>query len=240
MWATSFSVVQNTTFGWSPPGMRRRLPRNSYPSITGMFQSKRMASGNPRLHTSSAFSPSSASTIWKSRPSRMRLATFRMTLESSTTKHVFMVLPLLLNQFSTSATRSSVSSGHHFRGKFEYPIDIQDNHQLAVEPVHAAGKLGHAGIEVDRVFFAAVVGKLQHFTDLVDQEAIGFAAQVDADRHRRLAVLVLRHPETGTHVDHGDDAAAQIENAGDLARGQRHAGHALRHEHVLHPRDRQA
>src|SRR5258705_5828888 len=29
IWATSFSVVQNTTLGWSPPGMRRRLPRNS-------------------------------------------------------------------------------------------------------------------------------------------------------------------------------------------------------------------
>src|SRR5882757_1017556 len=29
MCATSFSVVQNTTLGMSPPGMRRRLPRNS-------------------------------------------------------------------------------------------------------------------------------------------------------------------------------------------------------------------
>ena len=29
MWATSFSVVLNTTLGASPPGMRRRLPRNS-------------------------------------------------------------------------------------------------------------------------------------------------------------------------------------------------------------------
>ena len=29
MWATSFSVVQNTTLGPSPPGMRRRLRRNS-------------------------------------------------------------------------------------------------------------------------------------------------------------------------------------------------------------------
>src|SRR3982074_3006513 len=28
--ATSFSVVQNTTLGWSPPGVRPRLPRNSH------------------------------------------------------------------------------------------------------------------------------------------------------------------------------------------------------------------
>src|SRR3954453_20891285 len=58
--ATSFSVVQNTTLGWSPPGMRRRLPRNSKPSITGMFQSSRIASGRRRLQACRSFSPSSA------------------------------------------------------------------------------------------------------------------------------------------------------------------------------------
>ena len=60
-------------------------------------------------------------------------------------------------------------------------------------------------------------GSLQHLADLVDQQAIGFAAQVDADRHRRLAVVVLGQAEPGAHVDHRDDAAAQIEHAGDLA-----------------------
>jgi len=33
--------------------------------MTGMFQSSRTASGSSRLQASSAFSPSSASTIWK-------------------------------------------------------------------------------------------------------------------------------------------------------------------------------
>ena len=60
-------------------------------------------------------------------------------------------------------------------------------------------------------------GSAQHLADLVDQQAVGFAAQIDADRHRRLAVIVLGQPEAGAHVDHGDDAAAQIEHAGDLA-----------------------
>ncbi len=81
---------------------------------------------------------------------------------------------------------------------------------------------------------------LQDLADLVDQEAIGFAAQVDADRHRRLAVVVFGQAEAGAHVDHGDDAAAQVEHAGDLGWRQRHPGQPLRHEHVLHPRDRQA
>jgi len=49
----------------------------------------------------------------------------------------------------------------------------------------------------------------------VDQEAIGFTAQVDADRHRRLAVLGLGQAEPGAHVDHGDDAAAQVQHTRD-------------------------
>ena len=37
------------------------------------------------------------------------------------------------------------SVGHDF----EDAIDIEDDHELAVEAMHAAGELGHAGIEVD-------------------------------------------------------------------------------------------
>src|SRR3974377_1087763 len=53
-----------------------------------MFQSSRIASGSLRRHAFSACSPSSASSICNSSPSRMRRATLRMTLESSTTKQV--------------------------------------------------------------------------------------------------------------------------------------------------------
>src|SRR3954453_22749101 len=105
--------------------------------MTGMFQSRRTASGISRLQTSSAFSPSSASTIWKSRPSRIRRATLRITLESSTTRHVF-IFGLLLLQFPTGTfpfsivlLRKAVSRRHHGRREFEHAIDIEDDHELA-------------------------------------------------------------------------------------------------------------
>jgi hypothetical protein len=41
------------------------------------------------------------------------------------------------------------------------------------------------------------------------------------------------------HVDHRDDATAQIEQARDLGRRQRHPRQPLRHEHVLDALDRQ-
>src|SRR6266403_1589717 len=105
-----------------------------------MFQSSRMASGSPRLQTSSAFSPSSASEIWKSSPSRMRRATFRMTLESSTTRHVFILASLLCSNSKTSVSMVDpgllpVSRRQHVRHDFEHAIDVQHHHQLAVEPV---------------------------------------------------------------------------------------------------------
>src|SRR4051795_5042368 len=182
-----------------------------------MFQSSRTASGMARLQASSAFSPSSASMIWKSRPSRMRRATFRMTLESSTTRHVF-ILGLQLHQIPRGTFSFQVRSScrHQVRHDFENAIDVEDNHELAVETVNTAGELGHAGVEIDGVFLAAVIVEFQDLADLVDQQAIGLAAQIDADRHRRLAVVVPGQAETGAHIDDGDDAAAQIEHAGDL------------------------
>src|SRR5882757_6599723 len=130
-----------------------------------MFQSSRMASGNPRLQTSSAFSPSSASEIWKSSPSRIRLATFRMTLESSTTRHVFILASTLSNYepafpLLIRLRPLPVLSRQHVRHDFEHAIDVQHHHQLSVEPVNARGHLRHPRVEVDRVHFATVVCKL--------------------------------------------------------------------------------
>src|SRR6266436_5139294 len=151
--------------------------------MIGMFQSSRMASGKPRLQTSRAFSPSSASTIWKSRPSRIRRATFRMTLESSTTRHVLISASTSCNPLRdiSVATRLAASGRHQFRRDFEDTIDVEHHHELTVEAMDAAGEPGHARIEIDGIFLAAVVGQAQHFADLVDQQAIGFTAQVDAD-----------------------------------------------------------
>src|ERR1700750_1190782 len=106
-----------------------------------MFQSSRIASGNPCRQASNAFSPSSASRIWKSNPSRIRLATLRMTLESSTTKHVFIFGFSFHNArsraVSSSAYLSFLLSRHLRRRDFQHAIDIEHDHELAVEAMHA-------------------------------------------------------------------------------------------------------
>src|SRR5690242_8765302 len=141
-----------------------------------MFQSSSTASGIARLHASSAFSPSSASTIWKSNPSRMRRATFRMTLESSTTRQVLMTASQFQIpgpgdsslQYSCAVT-AGASGRLGINRQFEDAIDVEHDHELAVEAVDAAGELGHAGIEVDGVFLPPLLGQPQHLADLVDQ-----------------------------------------------------------------------
>src|ERR1700676_1074301 len=106
-----------------------------------MFQSSRIASGNPCLQISSAFSPSSASMIWKSRPSRMRLATFRMTLESSTTRHVFILASAsfqdpdgVVSITDRVATHALPTLCRQFIGRdFKDAVDVEHDHQLSVE-----------------------------------------------------------------------------------------------------------
>src|ERR1700751_3511001 len=126
-----------------------------------MFQSSSTASGSWRLQASSAFSPSSASMIWKSSPSRIRRATLRMTLESSTTRHVLISAPRYSSRPGTSSFqlflrgRSPASCRLRFGGNFEPAIDVEHNHELAVEAMDATGELGHARVEIDRVFLAA-------------------------------------------------------------------------------------
>ena len=86
----------------------------------------------------------------------------------------------------------------------------------------------------------AAFGELHDVADLVDDQAEAFAAHLGANRHRRLAAFERRQAETAAHVDGGDDATAQVQDPGDLARGERHAGQPIGDEDVLHAVDGQA
>src|SRR4029077_7528406 len=98
-----------------------------------MFQSSRIASGNCFLQASSACSPSSASTIWNSSPSRIRRATLRITLESSTTKHVFIAHP----RYFRSKVQTFLFHTHSCRDRtsadVENAVDIDDDKQLSIQ-----------------------------------------------------------------------------------------------------------
>src|SRR5205085_6695773 len=89
MCATSFSVVQKTTLGLSPPACLRSATMNSMPLITGMFQSSRIRSGIASAHLPSASSPFSASLTSKPKLSTIWRETLRITRESSTIRQLF-------------------------------------------------------------------------------------------------------------------------------------------------------
>src|SRR5215472_3523891 len=208
-----------------------------------MFQSSRMASGNCRLQDSMASSPFSASVIWKSRPSRIRRATLRMTLESSTTKQVFITPHSTLGgrtRFDFNSTPSPCSCRGRLDAEIEDAVDIENYQKLAVEPVHPSGETAEIAVEIDRVRLALGLGELQDFADDVDQKAERFALGFDADRHRQEAVIARAKIQLAAQLNCRDDATAQIEHARDLGPGERDFGDAVRLEHVLHALDRQA
>src|SRR6202047_3343906 len=68
---------------------------------------------------------------------------------------------------TVNARLAPVLCRQHVRHDFEDAIDVEDDHELAVAAMHAAGELGHAGIEIDGVFLPAVVRQFQHLADLV-------------------------------------------------------------------------
>src|SRR3954470_7532537 len=147
-----------------------------------MFQSSRTASGKPRLQASSAFSPSSASRIWNSMPSRIRRATLRMTLESSTTRQVF-ITALEALCAENSATHSVffatlfASRRDCLVSQTQNSIDIEQHQQLVVETVDAGAQFGAPRVEIDRVGLAQVVVELEHFADAINQQPVGFTAR---------------------------------------------------------------
>src|SRR5438876_675480 len=140
-----------------------------------MFQSRRIASGSPRWHAPSACSPSSASVISNSMPSRMRRATFLMTLESSTTKQLFITLRSFEPCFPNCC-----SCGQGTVPDVQHAVDVEHHHELSLEPIDPGGDPRQARIEIGGLCLACAVAKRHHLADGVDQEAIGFALELDA------------------------------------------------------------
>ena len=81
-------------------------------------------------------------------------------------------------------------------------------------------------------------GTSRSVPDGVDQEAVELVLVVDQDIHRPLGSGAVGYSQASAQVDRGDDAAAQVEEAGDLGTRQRHGREGLRAEDVLHRRDR--
>src|SRR5262245_6998361 len=127
----------------------------------------------------------------------MRRATLRMTLESSTTRQVFIArkLPTMDGCPCTRTDQTDRSRGQGVAAGLEDAVDVEDHHQLAFEAMHAARDAGEMLVEIHRVGLARTVGELEHLADAIDQEPVGFAAQLDADGHRRLSVGARRQTQ---------------------------------------------
>src|SRR6202008_1913402 len=151
---------------------------NSKPSMTGMFQSSSTASGIARLQASSALAPSSASMILKSRPSRIRRATFRMTLESSTTRQVFIAPPPSQIRRRSAGHHACRSRRHRLGGGIEHIVDVENDHELTIEAMHAARDAREPRIEIDRVWLPRGLAGLHPLPDRIAPQSVGFARDV--------------------------------------------------------------
>src|SRR5689334_1770428 len=112
--------------------------------------------------------------IWKSRPSRMRRATFRMTLESSTTKHLFITTSLSCSReqpaHSTHYPMRGASSRFNLRSHMQHPVNVENDQEPRIQSDDAGRNLRKPGIEISRVVLAHIIGERHHLADLIDQK----------------------------------------------------------------------
>src|SRR6185437_8478724 len=201
----SFSVVQKTTTGLSPPAARRSCRRKSRPFITGMFQSSSTTSGIFLRQASRASLPSAASSMTKCISSRMRRATFRTTRESSTMRQDFMS--------GYSGRRDAGSRRLGARGEVEHTGDVEHDKQALVEAIDAARDLAPHRVERRRVALRGFVAETQYFAHRVDHDAVEFAAVIDDHAHAMLTFGQRRQQQPRAQVYGSNDATAQIERA---------------------------
>src|ERR1700736_411588 len=116
----------------------------------------------------------------------MRRATLRMTLESSTTRQVFMTGPFrwLHSLGALCPCRRRASCCDRFGRRTEHLIDVEHDHEVCLESVYADRDACELGVEIDRIGLAFGVGELDHLADRVDEQAVGLAAPIYGDRHR--------------------------------------------------------
>src|SRR5579863_1900165 len=202
----SFSVVQKTTTGASPPSVLRSSRRKSMPLFTGMFQSSSMTSGIWRKHASRASWPSAASSIENCKSSRMRRATLRTTRESSTIRQDFMI-------------RYSVAPGHAtgdllggFRPNREvqHTSDVKYDQQRLFQAINAAGDFTPNWIQRRRVALRRLAVEAEHLAHGIDHDAIELAAVIDDDAHALLTIGQRRHAQPRPQIDRRDDTTPEI------------------------------
>src|SRR5262245_21434107 len=104
-------------------------------------------------------------------PSRIRRATLRMTLESSTTRQIFITPSLLYQRATRNVPFSSsalASCGDRTWLDIQNAIDVEHDHQLAFEPVNAGGDASEPPIEIGGLCLAGSVWQLHHFANGID------------------------------------------------------------------------
>jgi hypothetical protein len=138
----------------------------------------------------------------------------------------------------TSTTYTSCGLGN--RPELEHPIEIKDQHQLSVEPMHTGADMRELAIEIDWSIFSACSSRFQHLSDLIDQQSVGFAIELYPERQLPVAGFFALHIEPFPHVNDRQNASAYIKKTRNLRGRQRHLRETIGNEYILHARNRNA
>jgi hypothetical protein len=103
--------------------------------------------------------------------------------------------------------------------------------------VDAGGDGADGLLEGDGYVLELVVGEVEDFADVVDDEADGFVGEADDEVHAGEILRGAGQAEPFAEVDGGDDLAAEVDEAADDGGGEGDAGHGLGTENLLNEED---
>src|SRR5436305_3026993 len=130
--------------------------------------------------------------IVKPRTSRSMRATLRITLESSTTRHI-LILSSTVRSAMIVAICSLLTPRDCSCGCVEHLVYVEDDQHALPQPMHTTREPLQSLIEVDRIILQPCSRQLEHFSEAVDQQPVGLPVALETDGHR--AAFRLRRLE---------------------------------------------
>jgi hypothetical protein len=164
--------------------------RNSRPSITGMFQSSKIASGIWTVQLSTACWPSAASLVSKPSSSNIFRATIRTTFESSTISQDFI---------SQSSTVPAFPLGRN-RGApiIQQAVIIDHNQNAFCQAIDTLGKLVPGRIQRSRIAFKFISWQPKDFPNGINCQAIKLISPFNDHTHTIFAFRPVFDTKTPT------------------------------------------
>jgi hypothetical protein len=123
--------------------------------------------------------------------------------------------------------------------KLQHRIHIEDDEEAAVDLVHALRQIGPAAVEMHGIRLEVRGIKPEHLANIINKKSESFTLMLNADGHPALNASGLVETKTPAQGNGSNHPTAEVQEPGDLGRGERHGSDVIDEVDVMDAADRQ-